>query len=192
MDQVTDGHVENGGSDSSESEEGEEYEDYGGEDCYIADPVYGYMNAGVLASVNSIRSDLNNLGDTIGNIGEQIDDIGGSFSASGNIKEQLDNLLKYIGTEIDGNFADDPKIKEYTRLRKIISGLSAQFDNLKLVYDAMPSDSEYSNYIVEEYKSAFTTENIDALSAYVVKKGIGDKVKIIAEIKQMIDQYNIQ
>ena len=56
----------------------------------------------------------------------------------------------------------------------------------------MPSDSEYADYIIEEYKPAFTAENIDALSAYVVKKGIGDKVKIMAEIKQMIDQYNMQ
>jgi hypothetical protein len=47
----------------------------------------------------------------------------------------------------------------------------------------MPSDSEYADYIMEEYKSAFTAENIDALSTYVIKKGIGDKAKITAEIK---------
>ena len=56
----------------------------------------------------------------------------------------------------------------------------------------MPQNSEYADYIMEEYKSAFTAENIDALSDYVVKKGISDKMQISAEIKQMINIYNMQ
>ena len=56
----------------------------------------------------------------------------------------------------------------------------------------MPQNSEYADYIIEEYKSAFTIENIDSLSTYTVKKGIGDKVDIMAEIRQMIDTYNMQ
>lgn len=180
MQQITGGHIERPDDDEE------------GGDCIIADPEYGYCNTGVLAAVNSIDGDLNDLQETVGKIADQIAELGGNFSDTGYIKDRIDELQKYLTTEIDGNFSDDIKIKEYTRLRKIISDLSAQFDNLKLVYDAMPSDSEYADYIIEEYKSAFTAENIDALSVYVVKKGIGDKVKITAEIKQMIDRYNMQ
>ena len=53
MSQITDGHVEVD-------------EDSG--DCYIADPVYGYANTGVLAAVNSIEGDINELRETIDGI----------------------------------------------------------------------------------------------------------------------------
>lgn len=70
MNQITNGRVEAAGT----ADDGED-----GGDCWIADPTYEYMNAGVHAAITSIKGDLKELEKTVENIEEQITDIGGSF-----------------------------------------------------------------------------------------------------------------
>ena len=177
MHQVTSALIVTNVADDEQS--GTEY--YG--DCELDESTieYGYCNPGVEAALNSIQAAMTELEKSYRGVVSSLVQLGYEFDASGYIGDNINDLLRYLASELNENFSLDPVVGELLSCRNTLIVYRSQFSAIEHEYQTL---GEF-----EGYRQELTYENIDTFRRITQDIDSKRQAELLDQVNDAISEY---